>query len=116
MVPPEPSEERLQRTLARVGFGSRRTCEVLISEGRVKVNGETATLGQEGRPRSRRGRGRRRGAGGSTWTSSATCSTSRQGSSRRHLIPRAARMSSTSCLPSHECSQSAVSTRLPRVC
>jgi 23S rRNA pseudouridine2605 synthase len=44
---PEPSEERLQRTLARVGLGSRRTCEVLICEGRVKVNGETAILGRK---------------------------------------------------------------------
>jgi 23S rRNA pseudouridine2605 synthase len=44
---PEPSEERLQRTLARVGLGSRRTCELIISEGRVKVNGETATLGRK---------------------------------------------------------------------
>jgi 23S rRNA pseudouridine2605 synthase len=41
------SEERLQRTLARVGLGSRRTCELLISEGRVKVNGEVATLGRK---------------------------------------------------------------------
>jgi 23S rRNA pseudouridine2605 synthase len=37
--------ERLQRALARAGFGSRRACEVLISAGRVEINGETATLG-----------------------------------------------------------------------
>ena len=37
--------ERLQRALARAGFGSRRSSEDLISEGRVKVNGATATLG-----------------------------------------------------------------------
>ena len=41
------SEERLQKTLARVGFGSRRTCEILIADGRVRVNGQTATLGQK---------------------------------------------------------------------
>lgn len=33
-------EERLQKILARVGFGSRRKCEELILEGRVAVNGE----------------------------------------------------------------------------
>jgi 23S rRNA pseudouridine2605 synthase len=43
----EPSEERLQKTLARLGLGSRRACEILISDGRVKVNGETATLGRK---------------------------------------------------------------------
>jgi len=32
--------------LARVGFGSRRACEELIEEGRVRVNGETAVLGR----------------------------------------------------------------------
>jgi 23S rRNA pseudouridine2605 synthase len=31
--------------LARAGFGSRRACEVLIDEGRVRVNGETVVLG-----------------------------------------------------------------------
>ena len=38
-------EERLQRALARAGFGSRRSSEVLIAGGRVKVNGRVATLG-----------------------------------------------------------------------
>jgi pseudouridine synthase len=38
-------EERLQRALARAGFGSRRACEDLIRGGRVKVNGRLATLG-----------------------------------------------------------------------
>ena len=31
--------------LSRVGFGSRRTCEELIVEGKVKVNGQQAELG-----------------------------------------------------------------------
>jgi len=34
--------ERLQKVLARVGYGSRRTCEELIAQGRVTVNGEVA--------------------------------------------------------------------------
>ena len=38
--------ERLQRVLARVGFGSRRVCEDLIADGRVSVNGEVAVLGR----------------------------------------------------------------------
>ena len=39
--------ERLQRSLARAGFGSRRTCEGLIVEGRVTVDGSVATLGDK---------------------------------------------------------------------
>ena len=38
--------ERLQKVLARVGYGSRRTCEDLIGQGRVTVNGEVAILGR----------------------------------------------------------------------
>jgi 23S rRNA pseudouridine2605 synthase len=38
-------QERLQRALARAGFGSRRSCEDLIRSGRVTVNGRVATLG-----------------------------------------------------------------------
>jgi len=41
-----PDGERLQKVLARVGIGSRRTCEDLIAEERVKVNGEIAELGR----------------------------------------------------------------------
>lgn len=37
--------ERLQRSLARAGFGSRRACEELIAAGRVRINGRVATLG-----------------------------------------------------------------------
>jgi 23S rRNA pseudouridine2605 synthase len=43
---PEPDEgERLQKILARAGFGSRRVCEDLIDQGRVRINGEVAILG-----------------------------------------------------------------------
>lgn len=38
--------ERLQKVLARVGIGSRRVCEDLISDGVVTVNGEVAELGR----------------------------------------------------------------------
>lgn len=38
-------EERLQKILARAGLGSRRACEDLISAGRVRVNGQVASLG-----------------------------------------------------------------------
>ena len=41
-----PDGERLQKVLARVGLGSRRICEDLIAEERVKVNGEIAELGR----------------------------------------------------------------------
>jgi 23S rRNA pseudouridine2605 synthase len=41
------TEERLQRTLARAGFGSRRACEGLIVAGRVTLNGAVATLGDK---------------------------------------------------------------------
>ena len=37
---------RLQKVLARAGFGSRRTCDDLIAEGRVTVNGDVAVLGR----------------------------------------------------------------------
>jgi 23S rRNA pseudouridine2605 synthase len=42
--------ERLQRLLARAGYGSRRSCEGLIVEGRVTLNGIVATLGDRADP------------------------------------------------------------------
>ncbi len=42
--------ERLQRTLARAGVGSRRVCEELIRAGRVAVNGRVAALGDKADP------------------------------------------------------------------
>jgi 23S rRNA pseudouridine2605 synthase len=43
-------EERLQKILARTGLGSRRKCEELISSGRVRVNGQVASLGSKADP------------------------------------------------------------------
>lgn len=40
-------EERIQKILARYGYGSRRDAEKLIAEGLVSVNGKTAVLGQK---------------------------------------------------------------------
>ncbi len=37
--------ERLQKALARCGLGSRRACEALIADGRVRVDGAVASLG-----------------------------------------------------------------------
>lgn len=41
-----PATMRLHRALARAGLASRRKAEVLIGEGRVRVNGAIAHLGQ----------------------------------------------------------------------
>ncbi len=40
-------EERLQKILARAGYGSRRANEELIEAGRVRVNGKVAELGMK---------------------------------------------------------------------
>lgn len=48
---PEAPSERLQKALATAGLGSRREMEEWIAEGRVQVNGETATLGTKVGPR-----------------------------------------------------------------
>lgn len=42
--------ERLQKILAQAGYGSRRACEEFISAGRVRVNGQIASLGQKADP------------------------------------------------------------------
>ncbi len=41
---------RLQRALARAGVASRRRAEILIREGRVRVNGQTAEIGMSADP------------------------------------------------------------------
>ncbi len=43
-------EERVQKILARAGFGSRRQCETLILQGRVKVNGNIIGVGAKADP------------------------------------------------------------------
>jgi 23S rRNA pseudouridine2605 synthase len=50
-VPAEPV--RLQKVLAEAGLGSRRTLEVWISDGRVRVNGQIAKLGDRVLPSDR---------------------------------------------------------------
>ncbi len=48
MADPAPlaGGERLQKVLARAGFGSRRVCDDLIVDGRVTVNGDIPVLGR----------------------------------------------------------------------
>jgi len=45
-VPPEGAkEERVQKALARMGYGSRREIERLIGEGQIRINGQLAKIG-----------------------------------------------------------------------
>ena len=46
-------DEKLQKVLARAGYGSRREMETWIEAGRVSVNGKTATLGDRVAPRDK---------------------------------------------------------------
>ena len=39
--------ERVQKILARAGYGSRRKCEEIIADGRVRVNGKVVGLGEK---------------------------------------------------------------------
>ncbi|HVB92825.1 MAG TPA: pseudouridine synthase [Acidimicrobiales bacterium] len=45
-LPPLSDGERLQKVLARIGLGSRRACENLITDRRITVNGEVPVLGR----------------------------------------------------------------------
>jgi len=47
------TEERVQKVLSRMGFGSRREIERWIEQGRVKVNGVACTLGDRVKPGDR---------------------------------------------------------------
>jgi 23S rRNA pseudouridine2605 synthase len=42
--------DRVQKILAQAGYGSRRSCETIISSGRVKINGIVAKLGEKADP------------------------------------------------------------------
>ena len=44
------ASERLQKLIARAGVASRRAAERLVADGRVRVNGTTATLGSSADP------------------------------------------------------------------
>ena len=43
-------KERLQKVLSKSGHGSRRACEELIIQGRVKINDKTAEIGEKADP------------------------------------------------------------------
>src|SRR4051812_29838569 len=44
--------ERVQRSLARAGYGSRRASEDLVRDGRVRINGRVASLGDRVDPQT----------------------------------------------------------------
>ncbi len=48
-----PNDEKLQKVLARAGIGSRREMERAIEEGRVRVNDQTAKLGDRVTPKDK---------------------------------------------------------------
>lgn len=52
MTEPAGKPERVQKVLAAAGLGSRRSCEELIAQGRVAVDGETISLGGKADPTS----------------------------------------------------------------
>ena len=47
---PEPEEQRVQKIIAQAGICSRREAERLITEGKVRVNGKVAQLGDKALP------------------------------------------------------------------
>ena len=53
MTPPGAETEKLQKVLARAGYGSRRALEAWIRDGRVRVNGRVAELGERVGPDDR---------------------------------------------------------------
>lgn len=46
----EGNAQRLQKILASAGYGSRRACEDILRQGRVRVNGQQAKLGDSADP------------------------------------------------------------------
>lgn len=44
------TEERVQKLLAAAGYGSRRSCEQIITDGRVRVNGRIIHIGDKADP------------------------------------------------------------------
>lgn len=46
----DENKQRLQKILSAAGYGSRRACEDIVSQGRVSVNGRLARLGDKADP------------------------------------------------------------------